>query len=120
MTTTAPQEALEVADYAGTDDDYSSTIDTETTSLSSSIAAYEYENGRRYHAFKAGKYALPNDEVEQERLDIVHHWWLLLSRGALYKAPLRKDTLKKALDVGTGTGVWAVEFVGFLGMFEGE
>jgi len=107
-TTTKEEGIIEVADYNGTEDDYSSTIDTETTTLSSSIASYEYENGRRYHAFKAGKYALPNDEVEQERLDIAHHWWLLLGRGDLYKAPLENP--KRALDVGTGTGVWAVEF----------
>ena len=30
-----------------------------------------YENGRRYHAFRAGNYPIPNDEKEQDRLDFV-------------------------------------------------
>jgi hypothetical protein len=50
-----------------TDADYQTGLESSTTSLSSSIFAYEYENGRRYHAYKAGTYALPNDETEQER-----------------------------------------------------
>jgi hypothetical protein len=49
------------------DEDYESGAESATTSLSSTIYAYEYENGRRYHAYKAGTYALPNDETEQER-----------------------------------------------------
>jgi len=33
-----------------------------------------YENGRRYHAYKAGKYYAPNDEQEMDREDMKHHW----------------------------------------------
>ncbi|KAK2806173.1 hypothetical protein FQN50_005896 [Emmonsiellopsis sp. PD_5] len=44
-----------------------------TLSLASSVMRYRYENGRRYHAFRAGSYFFPNDELEQERLDIFHH-----------------------------------------------
>jgi hypothetical protein len=40
-----------------------------TASVTSSIFAYEEENGRTYHAYKAGKYVMPNDEGEQERMD---------------------------------------------------
>ena len=40
-----------------------------TTSVTSSIYAYEVENGRSYHAYNAGKYVMPNDEGEQERMD---------------------------------------------------
>jgi hypothetical protein len=43
---------------------------SETTSLTSSITAYRYENGRRYHAYKAGEYWGPNDEQQNEQLDI--------------------------------------------------
>ena len=32
-------------------------------SLTSSVLEYEFENGRRYHAYKAGSYLLPIDEV---------------------------------------------------------
>lgn len=37
-----------------------------TQSLTSSVLNYEYENGRRYHAFRAGQYFMPNDDQEQE------------------------------------------------------
>jgi hypothetical protein len=52
-----------------TDEDYQSGAHSSTTSLSATIFAqgYENENGRRYHAYKAGTYTLPNDETEQER-----------------------------------------------------
>jgi hypothetical protein len=52
------------------DDDLDSTLGSENSSLrsvtlSSSIYDYRYENGRRYHAYRDGRYFLPNDEVEQ-------------------------------------------------------
>lgn len=39
-----------------------------TTSINSSATAYKYENGRRYHAYREEKYALPNDNEEINRL----------------------------------------------------
>ncbi|KAE8308372.1 hypothetical protein BDV41DRAFT_551678 [Aspergillus transmontanensis] len=53
------------------DEDYSSAAGSSTTSLSSSILSYQYENGRRYHAYRQGAYVIPNDEREQDRLDLV-------------------------------------------------
>lgn len=47
------------------------TTASSTTSVTSSILNYTYENGRRYHAFREGEYILPNDETEQDRLDLV-------------------------------------------------
>ncbi|KAL4758346.1 S-adenosyl-L-methionine-dependent methyltransferase [Aspergillus foveolatus] len=41
----------------------------ELTSLRSSIVDYRYENGRRYHAYRAGSYWGPNDEKAQDHLD---------------------------------------------------
>jgi len=43
-------------------------VNSATTSVTSSIMKYRMENGRRYHAYKEGKYVLPNDEDENERL----------------------------------------------------
>lgn len=77
---------------------------SETTSATSSIFNYEYENGRRYHAYKAGQYLLPNDESEQERLDMTHHVFLLTLGGALCATKLEDP--QTILDIGTGTGVW--------------
>ena len=50
---------------------------------------------------------LPNDEQEQERLDILHHVFRLTLGGALCRTQL--DNPQKILDVGTGTGIWALQ-----------
>lgn len=78
--------------------------------LPPSVVDYEFENGRRYHAYRAGRYPLPNDERELERLDLQYHMIKLLMHGELFMAPLRKKSVRRALDVGTGTGLWAIEF----------
>ena len=81
---------------------------SDTTSLASSILNYKYENGRRFNAFRDGEYPLPNDETEQERLDLVHHVHLLILDGKLHLAPITNS--QRVLDVGTGTGIWAIAF----------
>ncbi|EFX04982.1 methyltransferase type 12 [Grosmannia clavigera kw1407] len=68
-----------------------------------------YENGRRYHAFREGIYVVPNDEAEQERLDLVHHIYRLLIKGELFLAPISAHP-HRVLDLGTGTGIWAMDF----------
>ncbi|KAL6231584.1 hypothetical protein BDW75DRAFT_39308 [Aspergillus navahoensis] len=52
-----------------TDSAFSDDYNSELTSLRSSIVDYRYENGRRYHAYRAGSYWGPNDEKAQEHLD---------------------------------------------------
>lgn len=37
---------------------------TASTSLADSVRDYIYENGRRYHKFREGRYNFPNDDVE--------------------------------------------------------
>ncbi|EEQ35411.1 conserved hypothetical protein [Microsporum canis CBS 113480] len=87
------------------------------SSLTSSVLNYKYEvgmpgiwklNGRRYHAFREGIYTLPNDKEEQDRMDLVHHIYLLLLEGALHIAPISNP--RRVLDLGTGTGLWANDF----------
>ena len=51
---------------------------------------------------------MPNDEKEQDRLDLFHHLFLSLLGGRLWTAPL--DNPHRVLDVGTGTGIWAIDF----------
>ncbi|KAH7377705.1 S-adenosyl-L-methionine-dependent methyltransferase [Pyrenochaeta sp. MPI-SDFR-AT-0127] len=80
-----------------------------STSLASSILNYEYSNGRRYHGYRSGSYVLPNDEQEQDRLDLLHHIFLLILGGKLYDAPIQPPP-KRVLDIGTGTGIWAIDF----------
>lgn len=80
--------------------------------MTSSIYHYQYENGRRYHAYREGQYVLPNDDQEQERLDLQHHIWRLLLGGRLYTAPLpspSSDSQLRILDLGCGTGIWAID-----------
>ncbi|KAJ4106121.1 hypothetical protein QSH57_014374 [Fusarium oxysporum f. sp. vasinfectum] len=68
-----------------------------------------YENGRRYHAFREGTYPVPNDEDEQDRMDLVHHVYSILLDGKLHLAPI-DDNPQRVLDLGTGTGIWAIDF----------
>jgi hypothetical protein len=52
---------------------------------------------------------LPNDEQESDRLDILHALMLQVLDGKLYLAPISK-TPQRVLDLGTGTGIWAIDF----------
>jgi ubiquinone/menaquinone biosynthesis C-methylase UbiE len=51
----------------------------------------------------------PNDEEEQTRMDLVHHIYSLILDGSLYLAPIG-DNPQRVLDLGTGTGIWAIDF----------
>jgi len=79
-----------------------------TASITASVLAYPVEHGRRYHAFRAGVYYLPNDELEQERLDLTH---ILMTKGIgdkLFLAPIAPNDMGRVLDIGTGTGLWSM------------
>ncbi|PGH16853.1 hypothetical protein AJ79_01497 [Helicocarpus griseus UAMH5409] len=80
-----------------------------SASITSSILNYEYANGRRYAGYRKGEYLLPNDETEQDRLDLLHHVFLILNDGKLLRAPIGPKP-QRALDIGTGTGIWALDF----------
>ncbi|CAN8096542.1 unnamed protein product [Discula destructiva] len=64
--------------------------------------------GRLFNAYREGKYLLPNDGDEQDRLDLQHHQWRLILDGKLYIAPIGEPG--QVLDIGTGTGIWAKQF----------
>ena len=83
---------------------------SDTTSLASSLKrSWLMENGRRYHAYYGpDKNLMPTDETEQERLDIHHEIMLLIMGGKLYKAPVGNP--HRVLDLGTGTGIWTIDF----------
>ncbi|KAL6414270.1 hypothetical protein AUP68_00788 [Ilyonectria robusta] len=111
-------EAVQTENQLEVDDDgieSDSTIDTTEqsssflSSLKSSIYNYRYDNGRRYHAFREGTYLVPNDDEEQNRMDLIHHIYSLVLRGKLHLAPIR-DKPQRVLDLGTGTGIWAIDF----------
>lgn len=77
-----------------------------TSSIASSFREFLYENGRRYHKFRPGRYNFPNDESEQEREDMKHGCLLLLCQS-LHLAPILNP--HEILDIGTGTGIWAID-----------
>ncbi|KAF4475659.1 putative methyltransferase tdiE [Colletotrichum fructicola Nara gc5] len=79
-------------------------------SMTSSIMRYREENGRTYHSFREGRYVLPNDAVENDRLDLQHHLYTLTFDNQLFTCPAGRDKpLRRVLDAGTGTGIWAMD-----------
>jgi len=80
-----------------------------STSLASAVTDSKTYYGRRYHAFDDGAYWLPNDEGEISRLELQHVVWRLCLGGRLHIAPIPHD-IHRAIDIGTGTGQWAIEF----------
>ncbi|KAK2054350.1 methyltransferase domain-containing protein [Colletotrichum caudatum] len=81
---------------------------TDSTSLNSSVYEHSFRNGRRYHKFRHGRYPIPNDETEQNREDMLHAMMLEVTDGRLYFAPIGGNP-QKIIDLGTGTGIWAIE-----------
>ncbi|KAK1762289.1 S-adenosyl-L-methionine-dependent methyltransferase [Phialemonium atrogriseum] len=81
-----------------------------TASVSSSILQYRTINGRTYHSDRGtNQYWGSNDVPQNETLDIQHHVFTLAQDGKLHFAPL-PDEMEKAVDIGTGTGIWAIDF----------
>ncbi|GAE00281.1 methyltransferase, putative [Paecilomyces variotii No. 5] len=102
-------EIVEIdSDVTRDDSAYGDEVSIYTASLTSSALDYRNENGRRYHAYREGAYLLPNDEQEQDRLDMMHEMILTLMDRKLYLAPIA--TPSYTLDLGTGTGLWAIDF----------
>ncbi|EXF84451.1 TAM domain methyltransferase [Colletotrichum fioriniae PJ7] len=89
-----------------------STIASSATSVAISVLDYRLENGRTYHRYKDGKYYVPNDEREKDRLDLQHNMFLLMFENKLGSAPPNEKGTKvgRTLDLGTGSGIWAMEF----------
>ena len=95
------------ADVDDQDSTLGADIASSTQSLQSLVVRFEYENGRRYHSFQSGSYAFPNDEDELDRMDLEHEIFLMLLDNRLHLAPLTSP--QRILDVGTGTGIWAIQ-----------
>jgi len=116
---TQAQSAIEIDSTAPsspspTDDGYETdSLGSASTSLSSSVRNYAFENGRRYHKFREGTYNFPNDDSEQDRENMKHAMVVNLCQR-LHFAELKGGAGEggfsgNVLDMGTGTGIWAIE-----------
>ncbi|TDZ23361.1 Secondary metabolism regulator LAE1 [Colletotrichum orbiculare MAFF 240422] len=111
----AVDDEVQVAVDDEQDDSYSeigTSIASSSTSLLSSLREYQQEHGRTYHRYKEGKYNMPNDDKELDRLDFIHALCRLALDDKYGLAPPNQDNavVGRVLDVGTGTGIWAIEF----------
>ncbi|TPX09507.1 uncharacterized protein E0L32_009250 [Thyridium curvatum] len=129
-TTTSPEEpaqgpeaasvisaqSVEVDDvFDDNDSAIGESVASYSSSLAESVQNYPMEHGRRYHAYRSGRYSRPNDEVssksyavlEMDRLLLLHEIMTKIT-GGLYQAPIEKEKVHNILDIGTGTGIWAI------------
>lgn len=91
-----PQQPIEPSNEAEDGDefaasDYDSMTESDSASITSSVYAHTYENGRRYHTFRNGRYPIPNDDTEQNREDMKHAMMLELTNGKLFLAPIKEN-----------------------------
>ncbi|PKS12980.1 hypothetical protein jhhlp_000321 [Lomentospora prolificans] len=95
-------------EFGDGDSAYAQSLMSDTTTLSSSVLHYKWENGRRYTAAEDTKYWGPNDDKQQDVESLLHELHKLILDNKLHQSPLTEP--KTALDVGCGTGSWAIEF----------
>jgi SAM-dependent methyltransferase len=111
---THPQHTADIPpdeDAADTDSALGDDLSAMTQTLRSSLLESVRENGRGYHRYSSAvgeEYPLPEDEIEQARLDLQHEMMRRTFNGRLYLSPITGD-LHNILDLGTGTGIWAIE-----------
>ena len=93
-------------------------------SLDNNFKNYPVENGRTYHKYHEGctcigsklllhallidiAYILPNDQLELDRQELQYEILRTANGGKIFLAPLNNP--KRILDIGTGSGQWAIE-----------
>jgi hypothetical protein len=80
-------------------------------SVFSSVFEFVHEHGHSYHCKPEA--LLPNDEVEQDRLDLQHHIFRMLLDGGLTRTVLPDDRPLEIISIGCGTGIWAIDMGDF-------
>lgn len=78
---------------------------TYTESLRSSLLQSVRENGRGYHKYSSSTYFVPEDEQEQERLDMQHEICLMSTNRKLYLATLNQTMVEGLNRVGREGGL---------------
>ncbi|KAL5374102.1 hypothetical protein DPSP01_012163 [Paraphaeosphaeria sporulosa] len=86
----------------------SSKLDEFRTVAIDKIEPSEDEDERTFHDTDAA-YVLPNDNIEHQRLEVQHRLLWQLMGNKVFHAPVPKDTTRKTLDIGCGTGAVTYE-----------
>ncbi|RSL46755.1 hypothetical protein CEP54_013696 [Fusarium duplospermum] len=106
------QQHIEVdPDVVGADDNGSVTDTGRQVSypvIACNIFEYRSLRGRTYQSSKTTEYWAPNDEKHIESFDVAHQWMTMMLDDKLYAAPIT-DNPQRILDIGTGTGLWAID-----------
>ncbi|KAI1502024.1 S-adenosyl-L-methionine-dependent methyltransferase [Biscogniauxia marginata] len=105
-----PEEELAEEDNDDGDSALGSDAASSTNSISASIMEYRTIQGRTYHSERHNSsYFTPNDEQQLQSQDLTHHYLMVLLDNKLYLPPIKSENLEKVLDVGTGSGIWAID-----------
>lgn len=107
----APSTGIEADIFDDDDDEDAYAASTSTsylTSIASDIRRGIEENGRLYAAYGMHKAWLPIDDAELDRNDLQHCKLTLLLEDKLFIAPIG-DNPQNILDLGTGSGIWAMD-----------
>lgn len=104
---TEPNEQI-LADLADDEDAESISGDLSTVSITSSILEYRKHYGRTYENIQSTEYWAPNDAQQNHGLDLTHVGLFFTLDEKLFLAPIKEP--KRVLDIGTGTGIWAIDF----------
>ncbi|KAI0599496.1 S-adenosyl-L-methionine-dependent methyltransferase [Biscogniauxia sp. FL1348] len=119
-----PEDELDDEDNDDGDSAIGSDVASSTNSISASILEYRTIQGRTYHSERHNSsYFTPNDDQQLQSQDLTHHYLMVLLDNKLYLPPIRGEDLHvsrhgqktlaagpwKVLDVGTGSGIWAID-----------
>lgn len=85
-----------------------STTTSYVTSIKSEISKGVLENERLYPSYGQHDYGMPIDDDELDRMDLQHRKYELVIGEKHFLAPIG-PTPQRILDLGTGTGIWALD-----------
>ncbi|KAK0649077.1 UMTA protein [Cercophora newfieldiana] len=90
------------------DNDEGESVRDSTTSITASLYEYRELHGRTYQSSKTTEYWAPNDQKHISAFDVAHQWLTMMLSDKLYAAPIPPNP-SHILDIGTGTGIWAID-----------
>lgn len=99
---------IEADDFDFLEEDGAADGSGSTASITSSIVRGVDEFGRRYASTGKEEYGMPIDEDEQDRIDLKHRLYTMLLGERLFLAPISSHP-QSILDLGTGSGIWAID-----------